>query len=137
LRENVIRQLHDSPIQGVLAVTGGGSLVISDLLCVPGASRTVIEATVPYASAALADFLQATPEQFCAEPTARHMAAAALARAERLQPDADRGSLVGLACTAGLASDRPKRGEHRAHMAVHSLRQTLSCTLHLAKGHRS
>ena len=34
--------------QLVVAVTGGGSQAIADLLTVPGASATVLEAVVPY-----------------------------------------------------------------------------------------
>ena len=46
--QDLIQQLHESPHQLVLAVTGGGSLAISGLLTRPGASATVLEAVVPY-----------------------------------------------------------------------------------------
>jgi hypothetical protein len=44
------------------------------------------------------------------------MAERARARARRLAPDAARP--IGLGATASLVSDRPKRGDHRAHIAV-------------------
>ena len=44
-------------------VTGGGTLLLADLLTVPGASATVLDARIPYANAALAEFIGAVPEQ--------------------------------------------------------------------------
>jgi hypothetical protein len=43
---------------------------------------------------------------------------------------------VGLACTAAIASDRPKRGEHRAHIATWQLDRLVEYNLQLAKGLR-
>ena len=65
----------------VIAVTGGGSGAISSLLEVPGASASVLEAIVPYAATALADWLGGTPDHYCSERTARAMAMAAFERA--------------------------------------------------------
>lgn len=52
-----VRQLakliHDSPTRVVLGISGGGSRAITDLLEVPGASRTVLDAAVPYSERAL------------------------------------------------------------------------------------
>jgi nicotinamide mononucleotide (NMN) deamidase PncC len=103
----------------VIAVTGGGSGVISALLEVPGASASVLEAIVPYAASALADWLGGTPDHFCSERTARAMAMAAFERAQELS-DADGHRLLGIAVTASLASNRPKRGAHRIHIAWQS-----------------
>ena len=47
----------------VLAVTGGGVASLTWLLTVPGASRTVLEASVPYAESALADLIAGTVER--------------------------------------------------------------------------
>ena len=55
-------RLHASHWQGVVYLTGGGSPLLSDLLSVPGASNTVLEAAVPYAAKALSDLLGTTPE---------------------------------------------------------------------------
>ncbi|MFM8289563.1 MAG: hypothetical protein ACKOGA_22975, partial [Planctomycetaceae bacterium] len=43
---------------------------------------------------------------------------------------------VGVGCTAALVSDRPKRGEHRCHVAVHSAFGTRLVSLTLSKGAR-
>ena len=44
---------------------------------------------------------------------------------------------VGVGCTAALVSDRPKRGEHRCHVAVHSAFGTRLVSLTLSKGART
>ena len=64
------RLLHASPWQGVLHITGGGARLLAELLTTPGASATVLEATVPYAESALAELLGRRPDQACAAPTA-------------------------------------------------------------------
>jgi hypothetical protein len=160
----LIRRVHAAPLRAVIAVTGGGSRAISALLAVPGASQTVLEARVPYTSAAMVEFLGLGPEQFCSEPTARAMAMAAFRRAESLRAaevdaiiGADGGSapsppaplpqgereakltfpVVGIGLTASLASDRPKRGAHRIHLAAQSESWTRSQTIELVKGARS
>ena len=112
-------QLHANPWRGVFYITGGGTELISEMLTTPGASRTVMEVTVPYAHAALTSLLGRAPEQSCSAPTARAMAMAAFQRAHALgAAEGDDAHVFGLACTASLATDREKRGRHRAHIAV-------------------
>ncbi len=132
-----VRQIHDAHRPIALVVTGGGSGAISALLEQPGASRTVLEATVPYSPAALATYLGATPEQFCSPRTARAMAMAAYQRALRYAPsEVEKSSLAGVACTASLVSDRPKHGEHRVHVALQTSAETWCWSLTLLKGAR-
>jgi len=115
-------RLHASPWLGVFYITGGGALLIGDLLTTPGASQTVLEVQVPYAEAALAGLLGRRPDQACSAATARAMAMAAFQRARTLAAagaiDTAERPLFGLACTASLATGRPKRGAHRAHVAL-------------------
>lgn len=136
-----IEAIHATRTRVVLAITGGGSRAISRLLEVGGASRTVLEAVVPYSAVALDDWLGATPERYCDERTARAMAMAAFERARRLTRDeADRqgaDDVAGVGCTASLASDRPKRGAHRAYVAVQTARFTQSSSVTLVAGRRS
>lgn len=103
----------------MIAVTGGGSGALAALLQTPGASRTILEAVVPYSLSALTDWIGAQPEQACSAATARAMAVAAYERARRLAPDADPKMWVGVGATASLATDRPKRGERRGYVAYH------------------
>jgi nicotinic acid mononucleotide adenylyltransferase/nicotinamide mononucleotide (NMN) deamidase PncC len=118
----------------VLAVTGGGSQAISTLLSEPGASRSILEATVPYASASLTAWLGGEPEDYCSARTGRAMAMAAYLKARAFDPVAATG---GAGCTASLASDRPKRGAHRAHVAWQTAGTTAAKYLELQKGKRS
>jgi len=112
----LIEQIHASGRRVVLAITGGGSGAIGELLRVPGGSRTLVEAIVPYDGASLAQFLTSAPDQACSEETATAMARRARERARSLISEAP--ATVGLGATASLASDRPKKGEHRCHIAV-------------------
>ena len=134
-KHEFIRTIHSQPVRLVLAITGGGASAIGELLTVPGGSQTVLEARVPYAEAALAEWLGAPPEQACSSRTARAMAMAAYLRACQLEgPD---GHPAGVGVTASLATDRPKRGDHRIHAAYQTRETTGVLTLVLNKGART
>ncbi len=136
--EQLVQRIHGTPARFVLAVTGGGSRAIAEVLQVPGASRTVLEAVVPYSEAAMIEWLGGRPDQFCAEPTGRAMAMAAYHRACRWSAEASPSPpLAGVACTASLASDRPKRGPHRIHVAIQTAQATVSRSVELVKGRRT
>src|ERR1700676_269015 len=130
----LISALHASGRKAVLAITGGGSGAVGELLRVPGGSRLLIEAQVPYDMMALAAFLGFAPAQACSADTAIVMARSVRARATRLVPaDTD---LVGLGATAALVSDRPRKGEHRFHIAFANSAGIAHCTGVMAKGRR-
>jgi hypothetical protein len=129
----LIEALHRAPYQYVVAVTGGGAGAIAHLLNVPGGSRTVLEALVPYHPEAMADFLGRHPEQSCSAETSRLMARRAFDRARRLAP---LGNAAGLGCTASLVSDRPKRGDHRFHLSVHTAHGSTTWSMTLSKASR-
>jgi nicotinamide mononucleotide (NMN) deamidase PncC len=135
---SLTERIHAAPHDAVIAVTGGGASAIAELLSVPGGSRTLLEAIVPYSQAALTNWLGRSPEQFCTEETALAMAAVAYQRAARLAAG-DSGSAqqhIGLASTASLVSDRPKKGDHRCHVATQARAETASWQLILEKGVR-
>ncbi|MFN0053130.1 MAG: hypothetical protein ACKV0T_13170 [Planctomycetales bacterium] len=150
----LIETIHQSPQQFVIVLTGGGASAVAQLLVVPGGSRTILEATIPYSAAALANWLGKTPEQYCAEETALAMATVAYERGERLSgraraegglsrsaaaplPEEVSGdAIAGIACTAALVSDRPKKGDHRCFVAVQTAGSTSCVALVLDKGAR-
>src|SRR5690348_16505800 len=103
---DLVRLIHTSSAQVVLALNGG-SRAIAELLKVPGGSRTLLEARVPYSESALVEWLGSPPEEFCSARTARAMAVAGFFRA--LHFGAGETSAAGIAASASLASDRPKR----------------------------
>jgi hypothetical protein len=134
----LVSALHGSGRKAALAITGGGSGAVGELLRVPGGSRLLIEAQIPYDERALAAFLGVAPAQACSADTAIAMAQGARARAARLMsPDTEAGAdLVGLGATAALVSDRPRKGEHRFHIAFANAGGIAHCTCALAKGRR-
>lgn len=129
----LIEALHQSPLQYVLANTGGGSTVIGRLLSVPGGSRTILEAITPYHTVALSQFLGYAPEQFCSIETSQAMAQRAFERATQL---GTASSILGVGCTAGLVSDRPKRGDHRFYLSIQSAERCRTWSFTFNKGSR-
>ena len=131
----LIERLHASPTMAVVAVAGAGSKAIDWLLSVPGASQTVLEALVPYAPTSLADFLGYQPGQYVNVGTATDMARAAYRRAVQLR-NSD-APVVGIGCTAAIATDRRKRGEHHCHVAAWKHDGTAGYSLQFVKGLRA
>ena len=132
--QQIIAAMHASGRQAVLAITGGGSGAIAELLRVPGGSRLLLEAVVPYDSRALTEFVGFEPEQASSVETALAMARRARERAAKLAPAG--AKLIGLGATAGLVTDRPRQGEHRCHIAVATAASSETCSIVLAKGRR-
>lgn len=132
--QTIIARIHATPTMAVVVFAGAGSRALAWLHSVPGSSRTVLEGLDTYAATSLRDFLGYAPAHFVAPETAAAMARCAYQRALALRSGEE--PVVGLACTATIATDRPKRGEHRAHVAVADGRQLTVYSLHLAKGQR-
>ena len=65
----------------MLHITGGGASLLAELLAVAGASRTVLDASIPYAKQALGDLLGKSPQQAASQATARALAMTAYQRA--------------------------------------------------------
>ena len=137
------RLLAASGSRLVLLATGGGSMAISHLVSTPGASGVVLEAAVPYSRPAIDDLLGGEQESYCSSRTARRLAMASWQRARRLDeaagtaPHEAAARAVGAAITAGLRTTQPKRGEHRAIVAVQSLVATRVVEVVLEKEIRS
>jgi len=132
--QETITSIHQTPHRLVFEFAGAGSLALFWLHSVPGSSRTVLEATDRYAAASLADLIGVTPEKFVSAATARAMAEAAYRRALRLTDGA--APCLGVACTAAIATDRVKRGDHGCSVAVYDGATLRVSRLTLAKGAR-
>ena len=118
-----VAAIHATGRRGAITVTGGGGWLLGALLTTPGASATVLEATVPYCAASLREFLGATPPRFCADETARWLAMRSFLRARALGGD------FGFAVTAALATTRERLGTDRAHIAFQDATTTRAWTL--------
>ncbi len=132
--KQLISALHNRPGRLVLVTAGAGTQALAWLLGVAGASRTLLEAVVPYDARAFDEFLDQTPSQHVSEGTGRWLAGRALTRARWLRAPEER--VIGVACTAAIVTDRPKRGPHHAHLAVWSNERVTSYHLNLHKGAR-
>ncbi|MCS6924977.1 MAG: hypothetical protein NZ578_03640 [Candidatus Binatia bacterium] len=135
LAASLLTRIHATPVMAVIVVTGGGVQAVADLLSVPGASRTVLEVLVPYCRQSLLSFLGAVPLQAVSVETAAALAVAAYRRAVQLR-EQETVPVIGLACTATLVTDRPKKGMHRAHVGLKTMTATRVYSLTLQKGAR-
>ena len=132
---DVVARIHNTPEQAVLAVAGAGNYALAWLLGVGGASRTVLETRVPYGYLAMTDFLGGyAPEQTVSADTAACMARSAWTRGMSLRET--EVPIIGLGCTATIATDRTKRGDHRAFISTWDASGTTTDTLVLEKGLR-
>ena len=129
-----IEKIHATPHKAVVAVSGAGTQAVAWLLGVAGASRTILEALVPYARESMNSFLGFEPEQSASAQTAKDMAKAAYKKAKSQLED--NSPPVGLACAAAIASDRPKRGDHRAYVSAWDEHGNTLYSLNLHKGLR-
>lgn len=130
----LIGSLHAAPVQLVYVCAGGGTQALADLLAVAGASRTLLMAHVPYSARAFDAFLETPPARHVAPATALRLAGRALARARALAEGDP--PLIGAACSATIATDRPKRGPHHACIATWSAQRSVCYHLTLDKGAR-
>ena len=119
----------------VVVVSGGGTQVIPQLLAEGGASNVMLEALVPYAKSAIAEFLGGDPDAYCSDRTTRQLAVAGWQRSVKLSSQGRNN--VGIAVTASLRSGKPKMGQHRVHVATHRVQETVTATLQLTKNARS
>ena len=132
-----VEALLGSGVRLALATTGGGSELVTWLLNHPGASRAVVEVQVPYHERAVRDYLGAPGPHRAEEGTARDLATKAFARLRALDEDAgdrEAGLALGLGCTAALATNRARRGEERAFLALRLKEEFRLWSIHFVKG---
>lgn len=113
----LVESIHSIEGMASLVIAGAGSQAINAILSVAGASGTVLDIQVPYASSAVVDYLGKEPDQYVSVEAALSLARAAYFRAIGLRDD--RVPVFGVACTATIATNRPKRGDHRCHVCVY------------------
>ena len=134
--QTTVQAIHGTDTMAVVATAGAGAAALRWLLGEPGSSRTVMEALAPNSPEAMADLIDHKPEQFVSKETALLMAEAAFERALHLG-GAGGAPVVGVGCTAAVATDRPKKGAHRCHVAVWSETGASVSSLEFEKGRRS
>ena len=108
--EGMVQRVHSTSTKAVLYVTGGAVTALSWLISVPGASRTVLEAVVPYASTSSDQLLQGQQaDSYSGLNQAKSLAKAAYRKATALTLPGE-SDFVGIAAVCALATDREKKG---------------------------
>ncbi len=132
--QEMIARLFDSGHKLVYAFAGAGSLALAWLHSVGGSSRLLLEASDRYSIDSLSELIGRTPAKPVSADTAALMAHRAYRRAVGLSDGLS--PCVGLACTATIATDRTKRGEHACHVAVETRGGRTDFGVVLTKGGR-
>jgi Nicotinic acid mononucleotide adenylyltransferase len=133
---DMIRMIHDSTYRIVLAITGGGTESIGELLRHGRGSDTMIEAIVPYSKESLDSFIGKEPSRYASIDTARDMAMSAYRHAlylNSMTEKNDHENLIGIGVTCKLAritNERQGR-QHEIHFASQSYFKTTSSSLFL------
>lgn len=109
-------------------------MLISDLATSTGASNALIAAHVPYHHQAMIDVLGYEPANYCSALTSRRLAMRAFLHARQLEQTTGENYLYGVGITAALRSERPKRGDHRAFVALQTPHQTVVWHVPFEKG---
>ena len=117
-----------------VACTGGGSQLATWLLNHPGASRAIVEVQIPYHPKATQAFLGVDRPIPVEAETARLMALKSYRRSSEF---AGKGPVIGLGCTAALATTRERRGADRAFIVVRTDSAYDYCQLQFTKGESS
>ncbi|WP_440953244.1 hypothetical protein [Methanococcoides sp. FTZ1] len=134
-----VMYIHSQPWRIVLAITGGGTEAIGQLLRYGGGSATVLEAIVPYSPEALDTLIGRKPEKYASPTTVRSMAMAAYRRALSLKENDDRihsQNLIGVAASCKLSTGTAEREgrEHEIYVGIQSFDRTVVRMLRLTTG---
>ena len=129
-----VEAIHRSPTMAAVIASGGGAWSLAWLLGAPGASRTLLDVQVPYSAAAMGRLLGRVPDKAASRVAAEDIARTAYARALDLRPDGARA--VGIGATAAIATDRPRRGEHRCFVASWTAEAVTVYGIDFIKGYR-
>ena len=120
--EKLLGVLHATPVRLAVVAAGGGSGAIGQCFRFPGASRTFVEAAIPYDRPAMIDYLGGRPNDPSASPArARQLAVRAVTRTKAWSESPDppvRGTL-GVACTAALPSPHARHSQNRIDVVVY------------------
>ncbi len=129
---DTLKRLHASPHRIALVAAGGGCKQVGDCFASPGASKTFVDAAIPYSHAAMRTYLGGLVlESHASTAAARALAVRAHELAAR-HDDAE--NCTGVSIVAALPTTQPRRGQDRIHVIAHNRAQTRQWTLDLIKG---
>jgi hypothetical protein len=127
--EDKILGINRSPFRIVLAITGGGTEAIGELLRHGGGSDTILEAMVPYSKESLHDLIGKKPDKYASAETAKDMAMSTYRRALLLDSRSEKTEplkLIGIGVTCKLAKHGHEREgrQHELYFASQSYYKT-------------
>tara|TARA_R110002049_G_scaffold4601_5_gene32068 strand:- start:106902 stop:107435 length:534 start_codon:yes stop_codon:yes gene_type:complete len=128
--------LHTTDFQIAMVVSGGGSRAIGRCFQRPGASRSFVEAVVPYSHAAMCEYLNEPPAGPSASvETAIQLSRVAMERCRRLSDNGINTSIpVGISLVAALPTSEPRKGQDRIHVALNVNGSIQTWTRQLPRG---
>lgn len=140
--ERLVSSIHATPHRMVMAFAGAGAQALAWLHSIGGSSRTVLEATDVYSNESMNEYIGYMPTQFTSTEVAEAMAqkayeTATLYAEREAALGEERNPVFGIGSTATIATDRPKRGDHRVAIAVTDGLGTVTYHLTLEKLSRS
>lgn len=109
----------------VLAITGGGTGALGEMLHDGGASKWLLEANIPYSKEALIAYTRYKPDHFCSRDQALNLAVTSYLRAQKYSNDSV-DQLIGIGATSRLYTGHLER-EGRVNetwVAMHSDKET-------------
>jgi hypothetical protein len=130
----LVELLHAAPTRLVYEFAGAGVSALAELHAVGGSSRTVLEATDRYADRSLEEGVGGPVARSVDPDVAVALSRHAFRRARHLAGEEE--SVAGVGLTATIATDRTKRGEHRAWLAASDDLATRLAGIVLRKGAR-
>ncbi|MCA9835987.1 MAG: hypothetical protein KC422_03705 [Trueperaceae bacterium] len=130
----LLTAVHATPHMMVMNFAGAGAEALAWLHSVGGSSRTILEATDRYVQTSFIEATGFEPESYTSVAAAKALAHHAFTRARYLARE-DK-PVFGLGCTATIATDRQKRGDHRVAIAVEDALGYSTYELVITKGAR-
>jgi hypothetical protein len=135
--KSLIEKINATATKAVLAIAGGGSEVIGELLRYGGGSNTLLEAIVPYSTQSFQEFVGGKPDKFVSEDAACALAARAYQRANELHRPTDDpwDAVVGIGATCSLVKAGEREGrKHNIWIATQSADVTVTTNIELCPG---
>ena len=132
--KHLIEEIHRKPEKLVMAVSGPGTQAVSWLMQVPGASKTVMEVTIPYSESAATSFVGHDPSKYVTQNHCQEMAKTAYRRAVALREVTE--PVVGLSCTGSITTNRVRKGKNQCFICVWAPNYLSNTHLVLAKNLR-
>ena len=135
IRKKIITELHKSPMKFIAVITGAGTTAISDIMSLPGASKTVIEVLIPYSRASLEFFNSSPLNKHVSIIESKNMASLIYIKGKSYLDKNEK--FIGIGCTAAISTIPHRKGEDRAHISICNGDIIKSVTINLSRKNRS